>query len=185
MPTPARTSVAEIVAAGRSILEADGLDGLTMSRVAHTVGVRAPSLYKRVRDRGDLIRRMANDIARELAGTLDAAATSGEPRTDLRAIADAFRGFALAHPEGYTLLFARLPEDARLDSELNVRASEALLRTAAELAGQEHALEAARTFVAWANGFVSMELAGAFRMGGDVDRAFIYGVDRLTRAIES
>lgn len=98
MPTPARTSVAEIVAAGRSILEADGLGGLSMARVAHTVGVRAPSLYKRVRDRGDLIRRIANDIARELAGTPDAAATSGEPRTDLRAIADAFRGFALAHP---------------------------------------------------------------------------------------
>ena len=33
----------------------------------------------------------------------------------------------------------------------------------------EHGLEAARTVVAWANGFVGMELAGAFRMGGDVD----------------
>ena len=36
---------------------------------------------------------------------------------------------------------------------------------------------------AWANGFIGMELAGAFRLGGDVDRAFDYGVDRMTRAI--
>ena len=48
MPTPSRTSTAEIVAAGRAILEAEGFEGLTMQRVAAAVGVRAPSLYKRV-----------------------------------------------------------------------------------------------------------------------------------------
>jgi hypothetical protein len=37
--------------------------------------------------------------------------------------------------------------------------------------------------VAWAHGFVSMELAGAFRLGGDVDDAFAFGVDRLASAL--
>ena len=184
MPTPARTSVNAIVAAGRAILDADGLDGLTMQRVAVDVGVRAPSLYKRVKGRGDLIRLIANDIAGELTLTLEAAATSGDPHLDLRAIAGAFRGWTHAHPEAYHLLFDRLPEGERVDPEVNARSSEVLLRTAAELAGKEHALEAARTVVAWANGFLNMELAGAFRLGGDVDRAFDYGVERLTRAIQ-
>jgi len=185
LPTPSRTSVDEIVRAGRSILEAEGIDGLTMQRVAAAVGVRAPSLYKRVRGRADLVRLIGNDIARELAESLDAAATTGHPQDDLRGLANAFRHFARAHPQAYSLLFAQLPEDSRADPEANLRASEALLRTAAALAGPDHALEAARTVVAWATGFISMELGGAFRLGGDVDSAFAYGIDRLTRTIAS
>jgi len=185
LPTPSRTSVDEIVGAGRSILEAEGVDGLTMQRVAAAVGVRAPSLYKRVRGRADLIRLIADDVVRELAETMDAAAASGDPRTDLRGLANAFRAFAQAHPNAYRLIFGQLPEGERADPELNARASAALLRTASALAGPDHALEAARTVVAWANGFVSMELGGAFRLGGDVDRAFAYGIDRLTRSISS
>jgi hypothetical protein len=37
--------------------------------------------------------------------------------------------------------------------------------------------------VAWANGFIAMELAGAFRLGGDVDRAWEYGIDHVATAI--
>jgi hypothetical protein len=33
--------------------------------------------------------------------------------------------------------------------------------------------------VAWLNGFVSMEQAGAFRLGGSIDEAFDYGIDRI------
>jgi AcrR family transcriptional regulator len=183
MPTPARTSVAAIVQAGRAILEADGVDGLTMQRVARAVGVRPPSLYKRVRDRAELVRLIAGDVAHELTVTLDEAAASGNPRDDLRGLAHAFRAFARTHPEGYRLLFARLPDGSGLDPELNARASAALLRTAAALAGPDHALEAARTVVAWATGFISMELADAFRLGGDVDRAYAFGIERLADAI--
>jgi AcrR family transcriptional regulator len=184
LPTPARTSIDAIVAAGRAILDTDGLDGLTMARVAAAVGVRPPSLYKRVRDRRDLIRLIANEVAGELTVELEAVVTHGNPRTDLKAIAIAFRAWALAHPEAYHLLFDRLPEGERVDPEVNARSAAALLRTAGALAGEAHALEAARTVVAWANGFLNMELAGAFRLGGDVDTAFLYGVDRLTAAIQ-
>lgn len=183
MPTPPRTSLAEIVRAGRSILDADGLDALTMQRVASAVGVRAPSLYKRVRDRDALVRLIAADVVEDLGATLDGAAASGDPRTDLPAIARAFRGWAHRHPGAFALLFARLPDAWRLDAEAGGSALDAMFRPVAALAGPDHVLEAARTLVAWASGFVSMELAGAFRLGGDVDAAFDYGVERVVDAI--
>jgi hypothetical protein len=37
--------------------------------------------------------------------------------------------------------------------------------------------------VAWANGFVTMELAGAFQLGGDVDEAWDYALDGLVVAL--
>lgn len=183
MPTPARTSVEGIVTAGRRIIDADGLGGLTMQRVADAVGVRAPSLYKRVRDRADLVRLIVEDVGRELTESLDAAAVTGDPRRDLRALADAIRAFAHAQPEAYGLIFARLPEACQPDPDRIARMSGAVLRTAAALAGQDRELEAARTVVAWAHGFISLELTGAFHLGGDVDRAFAFGIDRLGAAL--
>ena len=185
MPTPSRTSVDEIVNAGRAILDADGLDALTMQRVAAAVGVRAPSLYKRVRDRDALVRLVAQDVLAELGDRIGAAATGSDPASDLRGIAHAFRDWARLHPGGYALLFTRLPDAWRLQPEADPAAGTfaPLFRAVAALAGQDEVLEAARTVVAWASGFVGMELAGAFRLGGDVDAAFAYGVDRVVRAI--
>lgn len=185
MPTPARTSIDSIVAAGRRLLERDGLDGLTMQAIADAVGVRAPSLYKRVRDRRELIRLIADDVARELTRRLDGARAGADPRADLAALARAFRTFVHEAPEAYGLIFARLPEGSRPAPELTAAASTGILRVAAALAGEDRALEAARTIVAWAHGFLSMELAGAFQLGGDVDRAFAYGVEHLAVAIDA
>jgi AcrR family transcriptional regulator len=185
MPTPSRTSTAKIVAAGRDILEAEGFEGLTMQRVATAVGVRAPSLYKRIHGRRELVRLIALDVADDLSAALDSAATNGDPPRDLVAIATAFRAFASGHPEAYALLFRRLPEDWRAEIDLSAPGFDSLFRTVDAIAGPEHGLEAARTVVAWANGFVGMELAGAFRMGGDVDAAFAFGAERIATAISA
>ena len=183
MPTPARTSLDAIVTAGRTIVDAESLEALTMERVAAAVGVRAPSLYKRVRDRAGLVHLIANAVATELGGLVSAAATSGDPRTDLRSMIDALRAFAHQRPGSYGLLFERLPDAWRADRELVERAVEPLFRAVAALAGERQELEAARTIVAWTRGFIDMELADAFKLGGDVEAAYDYGVARLIDAI--
>ncbi|GIF46036.1 TetR family transcriptional regulator [Asanoa ferruginea] len=182
MPTPDRTSLAQIVEAAREILESAGMAGLTMQAVADRVGVRAPSLYKRVRSRGDLIGLVAEATVADLAARLEAILTGTDPRKDLTELARAFRAFAHAHPVGYRLIFDWGPDTAKPDQASFALAAAPLLRIAADLAGPEHALEAARTITAWANGFLSMELAGAFNLGGDLDVAFEYGVARLADA---
>jgi AcrR family transcriptional regulator len=182
MPTPDRTSLADIVTAARDILESEGLPRLTMQAVADRVGVRAPSLYKRVRNRDALIRLVVEATARDMGEQFNAVAGSGDPRTDLGELARAFRAFAHAHPAGYHLIFASGPEATRPSLDALTQASAPALRVMAHLAGPEHALEAARMLTAWASGFVSMELAGAFNLGGDLDEAFEFGIARLTAA---
>jgi AcrR family transcriptional regulator len=183
VPTPARTSLDEIIAAAWTILEMDGLEGLTMQRVAVAVGVRPPSLYKRVRSRGDLVRLLVEDAHRRLAAAIDAAAGSGDPWRDLAAVAHAFRAFAHAHPRAYEIVFGSIREDWRPDLATLAPANDAVLSIAASLAGPDQALNGARMLVAWAHGFVSMELAGAFRLGGDIDDAFTFGIERLAVAL--
>jgi AcrR family transcriptional regulator len=181
MPAPAQTSTAAIVAAARRLLEERGADALTMRDVADAVGVRAPSLYKRVRDRSDLVRLILDDVADELTAALDAAATTGDPVADLRAMFAAYRRFARANPVAYALMYA--PQTVPGDTERSLRSSATLLRTVEALAGPQRALPAARTLVAWANGFIMMELAGAFRLGGDLEEAWAFGQDRVLAAI--
>jgi AcrR family transcriptional regulator len=182
-PARARTSIAQIVAAGRDRLEAGGLDSVTMQAVGEQVGVRAPSLYKWVPSRAALIAAIGEAAFEELHEALAPFARDLDPAAGLRAMAGAFRSFALAHPRTYELLFMNLPADARPSGELNVLASAPLLELAERLVGSDRALDAARLVTAFAHGFVSMELSGAFRLGGDVDEAYRYGVRVLVDAL--
>ncbi|MBN9105763.1 MAG: TetR/AcrR family transcriptional regulator [Propionibacteriaceae bacterium] len=183
MPTPARTSLTAIVAAGRSILAQDGLDELTMQRVAEATGVRAPSLYKRVPGRAALVRLVAADAVAEVGRCLDAVATSGDPVSELRGQAEELRRFARADPHAFGLVFAPPTEGRVVDPSLLAAAAAPVVRVVAELVGPEQALNAARTVTAWASGFLRMELAGAFQLGGDVDAAFDYGISLLVDAL--
>lgn len=184
MPTPARTSQEAIIVAARRIAERDGSEALTMAAVAKAVGVRAPSLYKRVDGRADLVRLVVEDAIEELTALLEQRERGGDARRVLVEQARAFRAFAHAKPNTYGLLFSRLPEASRPDPALYARAAGPVLRATAAIAGPERSLEAARTVVAWAHGFLTMELGGAFQLGGDVDAAFEFGIASVVRAID-
>lgn len=170
MPTPERTTLHEIVAAGRDILEVSGPDGLTMQAVADRVGVKSPSLYKRVAGRDALLRLVSDATVVDLSERLHGAT--------LHELARQLRDFAHERPHGFRLAFS-----ADFSPELAAVASEPIVTVCRTLVPEEDVLDAARTVTAWASGFISMELAGAFRLGGDVESAFRYGVDALVAGL--
>jgi AcrR family transcriptional regulator len=184
-PAPSRTSVDAIVAAARRILETDGLSAITMRNVAEAVGVQGPSLYKRVPDRAALVRTVADGVVADLARTLMRATETGDPDTDLRTVADAYRDFVHRNPNGYRLVFADLPAGAGPDPAALAALADPIVRAMWAVAGELDALEGARTFVAWAHGFVTMELAGAFRLGGDLDAAYAFGIESILAGVRS
>lgn len=184
MPAPGRTTEAEIVAAARALVEAGGPDALTMQAVAAQVGVRAPSLYKRVRSREHLLGLVVEGATRDLGAALDAAAAAEpDPPRRIIALAGALRRHAHAHPRLFGLLFSALPPAAAPPRDALLAASAAVLRTCEEIAGPARALDAARTVTAWAFGFLTMELSGAFQLGGDPAAAFGYGAEAVARSI--
>jgi AcrR family transcriptional regulator len=178
MPTPDRTSLDAIVLAARDLLESDGLAGLTMHAVAHRVGVRAPSLYKRVESRDRLIQLVAEATLTDLNARLSTDQSVAE-------IATVFRAFGLERPAAFQLVLTPAAGTPTADASFLVASSAAILSAAGRLAGEENALEAARTVVAWATGFITMELNGSFQLGGDVDRAWQFGVERIVDALRA
>ncbi len=183
MPTPSRTSNAEVVAAARELLEAGGLEAVSMQAVAERVGVRAPSLYKRFESRAAVVRAIAADVVAEQERLYAEAVRGDDPAADIRRLADAYRAFARRRPQAYQLVFADLGPEASPSVEALARAAAPLVEVASRLVGPARALDAARLVTAFAHGFVSMELAGAFRLGGDVDEAYAYGVEMLIAAL--
>ena len=76
--------VGRIVAAAVMIADAEGLDGLSMRRVATELGAGPMSLYRHVRDKDDLLLRMMDAVLRE--ARLPATAPPGwRPRLEVAA----------------------------------------------------------------------------------------------------
>jgi len=176
MPTPDRTSLDAIVTAARDLLEDEGLAALTMNAVAQRVGVRAPSLYKRVDSRDRLIQLVAETTLLDLGSRLD-------ETQDVRTIAATFRAFGHERPAAFQLTLAPAPGTPVADDRYRDAVTRDILRAADGLAGPDDALEAARLVVAWATGFITMELNGGFQLGGDVDAAWEFGITRIIAAI--
>jgi AcrR family transcriptional regulator len=167
---------ARVVDVAASIADAEGLDAVTLARVAGELGVRAPSLYNHVDGRPDLLRALALRGVRELTAALREAAVGRSGTDALIAAAHAQRAYARDHPGRYAATVAAPAPD---DEEHRGAAAEAVdvllaVMRAWGLEGDEaiHAVRAVRSAV---HGFVAIEAAGGFGMAVDVDASF----DRL------
>jgi AcrR family transcriptional regulator len=183
MPAVAKTSREHVVAVARDLLEEGGPQAVTMQAVADRVGVRAPSLYKHVRDRDDLLAEVVAATMAEVTRRIEAAHDGSDPRRTILDQARLMRAFAHERPYGYGLAFGAVAGVPRPDPEVSLRSLRPLLGAIARLVGEEHALDGARFVTAWANGFITMELTGALRMGGDVGAAWEWGLERVVAAL--
>jgi len=167
-PPAARPRATAIVAAARTILDAEGRDALTMRRLGEAVGIRAPSLYRHFPDKAAVEAVLLEAGFDEMADAVDAAlARDGET---LAALGRAYRAFALARPHLYRLMTAgRLPRE-RLRPGVEVRPAVPLLRVTG---GDEHLARAAWAF---AHGMVILELDDRFPPGADLDAAWEAGL---------
>ena len=86
---------ARIHRAALRIVDADGLDGLSMRKLAAELGVRAPSLYGHVTSKDELLHAVANDLmeAVDISGF-----GTGDWQVGLRTWARSYRATLGTHP---------------------------------------------------------------------------------------
>lgn len=92
-PKPAHTRD-EVAEAGVRVADAEGIDAVSMRRVATELGVGVASLYRYLASKDDLLDLMVDAVMRGQ----DPPSPSGRWRADLAGLAEAARALMLRHP---------------------------------------------------------------------------------------
>jgi AcrR family transcriptional regulator len=171
---------ARVVDAAIAIADEDGLEAVTLARVAAALGVRSPSLYNHVDGRDGLIRGIAARATRELAVALRRAATGCSGLEAVEAVAQVQRDYARAHPGRYA---ATVGAPTPGDAEHEAAAADAVDVLTSVLGGSglhgDDLIHAARALRSAVHGFAALEAAGGFGLAVDPDASF----RRLVRAV--
>jgi AcrR family transcriptional regulator len=115
----------QILDAARVMAEADGWAAVTSRRLADAIGYTQPVLYGHFPGgKTEIMRTVALAGFAELTAATQAAMGSKTGQPAVAAVAEAYLGFAAAHPSLYEAMF-QLPIDARFaqeDAETELRA---------------------------------------------------------------
>jgi len=172
-----------IVAAAAALADAEGLDSVTIARLAAHFGVRSPSLYNHVAGLDTIGRELTLRGLRELhTALLTARDTAADP---VLTLALAYRAFARARPGLYAAALIRAaPRD---DAEAQAASAAIFALVAAALA--PHALDgdalthAIRGLRSLLHGFVVLEAGGGFGIPLDLDESFRRSIASYTAGL--
>ncbi|SDM56356.1 TetR/AcrR family transcriptional regulator C-terminal domain-containing protein [Allokutzneria albata] len=158
-PARAKVTREKVLAAALALVEENGVQGLSMRKLAAAVGVEAMSLYNHVPNKDAVIDGIAELVIRGMV----LPEPTGDWKNDLRGLADAFRTAATRYPHAAGLVLTRqLGSDASLagtDAALSV------LRGAGF--GAEEAVHALRAVLAFLVGTVLREVESGPAFDGD------------------
>ena len=156
----------EITAAARALLEDDGPEALTMRNLAGRLGIKAPSLYKHVKNRREIETLLAAEALKEIGSALAA-------ESELTAMGRAYRRWALANPGLYRIATTRPLDRENLPAGVEEAAAAPLIEA---VGGQQ---DRARATWALAHGLTMLELDGRFPADADIDAAWATGLSGL------
>lgn len=174
MPYPSQIDREQIIRAARQLIEEKGVDALSLSKLASTLGVKAPSLYRHVANKETLLQAVNLCTLSQLFATLEAASAvvDDSPAPQLLPILRAYRQFAHANPELYLLAMTTKPGEGRPEEDVLVQMVLPMQTLMAKISGEENSLPALRGVFALVHGYVLLELNQQLQRGGDLDETF-------------
>jgi AcrR family transcriptional regulator len=176
-----------VVQAAVDLVNTEGLEALTLSRLAGQLGIQTPSLYNHVAGLSGLYRELALLDVRRLGERLGNAAIGKSGAQAVQAVAQAYRSYikenAGLYHAGLRQRRYRVPGDAEMEGAED-RVVEIALAVVASfgLAGEDglHAVRGLRSLV---HGFAILEAAGGFGLPLDLDESFHRLVETLIRGM--
>jgi AcrR family transcriptional regulator len=108
-PTKERTPElrGRILDAALDTLSSGGVTAVTTRRVAARAGTSPPAIYELFGQKAGLVRELFYEGFRRLLAAFEALPASADPVADLMACLQAFRGFAVANPELFGVMYSR------------------------------------------------------------------------------
>ena len=174
-----------VVEAAAKLVDEEGIEKLTLGRLAERLGVRTPSLYNHIAGLSGLKRKLTLYCLRDVHNRITRA-TIGKSRTEaIFALANAYRAYARETPGRYAFTL-RAPDPG--DQELQAMALQLVDVLQAVLApyrlSKQDAIHAIRGLRSIVHGFISLEVAGGFGMPVDLDASFQWLIDAFVAGLE-
>jgi len=183
----------QIAAAALKILEAEGVNAVTMHRVAQELGITPMALYYHYKNRDALLQRIVDDEILRLASFTYTPATPGAIAAAMEEIVDRYLDYAFTRGHVFDYVFnvwrknmSKYPQDfrARRSPSLNPVADRVTQMMEAGHLRKDDTWEVAMQLWAPAHGYVTMYRTGRFDMDEQAFRALYHrAVGRLLRGL--
>ena len=176
MPRRAGLDKAMVVQEAADLANAEGVDALSLGRLAERLGVRTPSLYNHIDGLPGLYRELSLLNTRRLGERLGNAAIGKAGPDAVMAVAQAYREHIKESPGLYMASLRAAGNQAPAGIELRAAEDRVVhvgmaVVASFGLSGEDglHAVRALRSVV---HGFATLEVAGGFGLPLDCDESF-------------
>lgn len=171
--------------AGR-IADAEGLDSVTLTRIARELGTSQPALYRHVASYDDLIRALSLWGREVLAARLSHSAVGLSGDQAVRAMGLAWRGVVADHPGLYAAT-DRYPcaGDEELEAAVDRIVQTLGQALAAYELSEDRRVHAARTLRSAFHGFSHLEAGDGHPLQQDLDESFDHLIELLCAGIRA
>lgn len=174
-----------VVAAAAAIADREGVEALTLARLAAELKIKPPSLFNHVRGLQALRRELKLLALRELCDALTVASVGKSRASGIRALAGAYRDFVRKHPGIYaeTLSAAEGDPEIAAVSDRIIAVCSAVMNGYALKRGEAiHALRALRSI---GHGFASLEAAHGFGIPVNIDDSYAWLLETFIAGLEA
>ena len=190
MPRKPRTRLDKnaVLQAAVEILNAEGVQALTLSRLAETLHIQTPSLYNHVDGLTGLQQELAVLNARLLADRLGAASIGKSGEELFMDASQAFRAYVKEYPGLYMSTLRSSGTQQVQDPNLQ-REEERMMKVGVAIMASlglqgEDAIHGLRAFRSMVHGFATLEVAGGFGLPQDCDESFRRLVSALVAGLQ-